>query len=213
MKYGKWVKRIGAAAFALTVVSSCIVGGTLAKYTTTVGGAGSAIVARWAPSFQAGVTGGTLSDTIKVNLADTNVMKGKIAADRIAPGTNGSFDIVVSGGATEVEFNYSVTISNLKNCPKNLTFYKADGTTPLTQVDLGAGVMGYKLSSDTPMTVGGSAETMTVIWKWPYEEGVDDPAKAQYNADDVAIGTLSNVDDRTMSFQINCEATQTQPAS
>ena len=72
--------------------------------------------------------------------------------------------------------------------------------------------MGYKLSSDTPMTVGGSTETMTVTWKWPYE-ATEESNKAQYNSDDVAIGSIDAVADRTMSFEINCEAIQAQPAS
>ena len=39
--------RLGALALALTLVSTCLMGGTLAKYTTTVTGTATATVAKW----------------------------------------------------------------------------------------------------------------------------------------------------------------------
>lgn len=39
--------RLGALALALTLVSTCLMGGTLAKYTTTVEASAKATVAKW----------------------------------------------------------------------------------------------------------------------------------------------------------------------
>ena len=212
MKYGKWMKRIGAAAFALTVVSSCIVGGTLAKYTTTVSGTGSAVVAKWAPTFKTGTNisgGGTFQDSVDVKLTDTT-LNGKVVSGRIAPGTDGSFSVQVSRGATEVEFKYSVSISDLKNRPANLKFYAEDGITELTETSAGSGI--YELSSDDTMGLTDGAKTLTVCWKWPYQ---GDPTEASSEAEsrdaaDSEAGNKATASEAaaTMTFKVNFTATQ-----
>ena len=53
--------RLGMAAFALTLVTTCISGGTLAKYASEVTGTGTAVAAKWA--FKAGTSEAGTSDT------------------------------------------------------------------------------------------------------------------------------------------------------
>ena len=205
MKYGKMMKRFGIAAAALTVVSSCIVGGTLAKYTTTVSGTGSAIVAKWAPSFKTRANGDTFQDSIDVKLTDTT-LNNKVVSGRVAPGTDGSFAVEVSRGDTEVEFTYSVSISDVENCPANLKFYSdSNCTIPLPEVD-----RVYTLLGDKKMGLTDNAETMIVYWKWAYEGTGDAAAKEIYNASDSDAGNkaTASVAAATMSFKVNCTATQ-----
>ena len=204
MKYGKMMKGIGVAALALTVVSSCIVGGTLAKYTTTATGQGTAIVAKWAPTFQFG-TNGTFSASTDVNLTDGDVTDGKkLVADKIAPGTEGSFGVQLTRGDTEVGFTYEITISEIANQPANLKFYKEDGTTEL----LKEGDV-YKLTPtdhtmDANATGAAATKTVVVKWKWPYEKSAN---STENDATDTADGTAG----KTMSFKLNCTATQVNP--
>jgi len=215
MKYEKLMKRFGAVAFALTVASSCIVGGTLAKYTTTVAGTGSAIVAKWAPSFKAGTNGGAFRDSINVKLTDTS-LNSKVADDKIAPGTDGSFSVEVSRGAnTEVGFTYSVSISDLNNRPANLMFYKDSGfTTPLTE---SGGV--YALTSgDAHIMPTGTPDkdTLTVYWKWPYEVDTEASSAAESrDAADSEVGNKATASEAaaTMTFKVNCTATQMNPTT
>ena len=207
MKYGKLLKRFGAVAFALTVASSCIVGGTLAKYTTTVAGTGSAIVAKWAPSFKTGTNGGSFSDSIDVKLTDTT-LNSKVVNGKIAPGTDGSFSVQVSSGATEVEFKYSVSISDLANRPANLKFYEDSGfATELTETSVGV----YELSSNDTMAINGADQTMTVYWKWPYDvSGEASSAAESRDAADSDTGNKATASEAaaTMTFKVNCTATQ-----
>ena len=209
MKYGKWMKRVGAAAFALTVVSSCIVGGTLAKYTTTVAGTGSAIVAKWAPIFKGGTNGGAFENSVDVKLTDTT-LNNKVVDGKIAPGTDGSFSVQVSKGETEVEFKYSVSISDLTNRPANLKFYKDSSfNTELTETSVGSGV--YELSSDDTMGLTDSEKTLTVYWKWPYEVSGEATAAAESrDAADSDTGNKATASEAaaTMKFKVNCTATQ-----
>ena len=210
MKYGKMMKGIGVAALALTVVSSCIVGGTLAKYTTTATGNGSAVVAKWAPSFKNG--NNEFSDGTTVLLEDTSVDANRLKAQTIAPGTKGNFDIVVSRGDTEVAFNYSVTISDLTNCPKNLKFYSDDSYTTEITPETVDGKTIYKVIANTTMDADADPvtdiQTGHVYWQWPFEASVE-ASKAAWDQDDNAAGTAADAD-RKMTFKINCTATQVQ---
>ena len=212
MKYGKMMKGIGVAALALTVVSSCMVGGTLAKYTTTATGTGSAIVAKWAPSFKGGTNGGNFEDSIDVKLTDTT-LNGKVVNGKIAPGTDGSFSVQVSRGATEVEFTYSVSISDLKNRPANLKFYSDNSFTSdkeLVETSVGSGI--YELSSSDTMGLTDSDKTLTVYWQWPYsvDSESSSPAEESRDAADSEAGNKATASEAaaTMSFKVNCTATQ-----
>jgi len=212
MKYGKMMKGIGVAALALTVVSSCIVGGTPAKYTTTATGNGSAVVAKWAPSFKNG--NDEFSDSTTVLLEDTSVNANRLKAQTIAPGTKGNFDIVVSRGDTEVAFDFSVTISDLANCPKNLKFYSDSSYTTEINPETVDGKTIYKVIANTTMDADADpttgAKTGHVYWQWPFESSAaEEASKAAWDNDDNAAGTAADAD-RKMTFKINCTATQVQ---
>jgi len=198
------MKGIGVAALALTVVSSCMVGGTLAKYTTTATGTGSAIVAKWAPSFK-DAAGGTYTNDTVVKLTDTTVSENKVAKDRVAPGTDGSFSVQVGGNGTEVGFTYTITISEVNNMPKNLKFYKEDGTTELDK----EGDVYVLTPQDNTIAAGATGDkTITVNWKWPYENAAGETAN---DADDSAAGVAGGENGTKMAFKVNITATQIDP--
>ena len=211
MKYGKMMKGIGVAALALTVVSSCIVGGTLAKYTTSVAGTGAAIVARWAPKFGDGTN--VFTDNFTVDLSDTGaVTANKVAADRIAPGTTGGFSVEVSNGAaTEVPFKYSVIISNLSsNWPANLKFYSDQSCTQeITAESDGSYIV---LNGNMALSSTESKENKTMYWKWPFTDAANEETQDKNDSD---LAKKEAESDRTITFDIACVAEQleTAPAS
>ena len=213
MKYGKMMKGIGVAALALTVVSSCIVGGTLAKYTTTVTGQGSAIVAKWAPKFTK--DGGDFTGSTVVKLSDTTATgQNKVIADRIAPGTQGSFAFEIAKGDTEVAFEYSVEISDLSdNWPEQLKFYTdAECKTEAELVQNAAGKNVYQVIKPTQILTNSSStgDSGTIYWKWAFEETGAPESIAARDALDSSLGAKENENDRTMTFKISCIATQIQ---
>lgn len=211
MKCGKMMKGIGVAALALTVVSSCIVGGTLAKYTTSVAGTGAAIVARWAPSFGDGTD--VFSDGFTVDLSDAGaVTAGKVAADRIAPGTKGEFAVEVSNGAaTDVPFKYSVIISNLSsNWPANLKFYSDSAcTNEITPEADGSYIV---LNDSMALSGSESKETKTMYWKWPFTDPTDASSESAQDKKDSDLAKLESESARTITFDIACVAEQLETA-
>lgn len=178
--------RLGALALALTLVSTCLMGGTLAKYVTEVTGTATAMVAKW--SFTAnGANPNSAEESSKkfsVNLGKTLKYDGTtLASDRIAPGTEGSFDIVVDATGSEVGVAYQIKFSNLVNKPANLKFYEGyeDGnfTKEISELVDFEGFTG---------TIEANAETRTVIktvyWQWPYETGDSNADKVKHNGED-----------------------------
>lgn len=101
MKRKSYVARLGALALALTLVSSCLVGGTLARYVSEVTGTAKATVAAW--SFKANGEGTKMAD---IDLASTAYTSATVASRVIAPGTSGSFDIELMG----LEVKWELTI-------------------------------------------------------------------------------------------------------
>ena len=114
----KNIGRLGVVALVLTLVSMTLMGGTLAKYTTEVTGTGTATVAKW--SFKA--SDAENSSTFSVSLKDTT-LNSKVADDKIAPGTDGSFNIVIDATGSETALDYKIAFSELTNKPDNLKFY------------------------------------------------------------------------------------------
>ena len=103
MREKSYVARLGALALVLTLMTTCLTGGTLAKFVTEVEGGAEATVAAW--EFKAtGNNGAALSS---IDMGRT-AYKGETIGDNvIAPGTQGSFDIVLDGTGSDVGIDYA----------------------------------------------------------------------------------------------------------
>lgn len=118
--------RLGMAAFALTLVTTCISGGTLAKYASEVTGTGTAVTAKWA--FKAGSTEGAESiTTFKLGETDNSAT---IAKERIAPGSTGTVPLYYDLSGTEVKTNLkiSIKVDDVSKLPTNFKI-TCDGVT------------------------------------------------------------------------------------
>lgn len=162
---------LGLVITFVFVVSLTLVSGTFAKYTSTVTGNDSASVAKWA--FQYGTSEGTLSDvdlsstkTIAFNLFDTILdtngdTETDVAANKIAPGTKGSFQFVVKN-VSEVNATFDLTLELTgAQVPFQYTI----------QVDEGAA---SSASTTLPMLNNqainmNASTTITITWEWPFE--------------------------------------------
>ena len=103
--------RLGALALSLTLVSTCLMGGTLAKYTTTVTGTATATVAKWV--FNAyDATDNTKQFNVK--LTDT-ALNGKVTADKfyVERATAEATLEFIKGDIQKSENNYAdITVTN-----------------------------------------------------------------------------------------------------
>ena len=186
------------AALAVTMMfTMCLVGGTFAKYTSSGTGTDSATVAKW--SFKVGETDIATTDTFTFDLFKTikdsdginnetemNPVDGSI----IAPGTQGSFDLVLTN-ASQVTAQYAIdyTVTNNNDIPVK---FSVDGGTTWTNdlADVAA-------SDSTKLAANSGTTTIKVQWKWDFN-GSDDSF-------DTALGIGGNA-----VLTVKAEVTATQ---
>ena len=186
------------AVLAVTMMfTMCFVGGTFAKYTSSGTGTDTATVAKW--SFKVGETDIATTDTFTFDLFKTikdsdginnetemNPGDGSI----IAPGTQGSFDLVLTN-ASQVTAQYAIdyTVTNNNDIPVK---FSVDGGTTWTNdlADVAA-------SDSTKLAANSGTTTIKVQWKWDFN-GSDDSF-------DTALGIGGNA-----VLTVKAEVTATQ---
>ncbi len=163
MKKRSRIVSLGVLALTLTMMSTSLVGATMARYVTEVTGSATAKVAAW--SFKANEGESTFTT---INLGSTGNRDPydaeKIKEDVIAPGTSGSFTITVDGTGSEVGVDYSVNIvaATGTTLPDNLAFKVGD--TPYTLGNNITGTIDYKEGTNS------MKKNVTVNWAWPFGE-------------------------------------------
>ena len=142
--------------FAIIIVSA-ILGVTYSKYINRVVGDGETQIAKWYFS----VNDSTEKiETIK--LADT-YNSNTLASGRIAPGTEGQFDLVIDASSSEVGVKYQVDFENETNKPSNLKFKYKDQI--LNEIEDYEQYFTDVINADD----SDKTRTLTVEWQWLYE--------------------------------------------
>lgn len=174
--------RVASLVLMCTIVTSCFVSSTFAKYTSSASGSDTVTVAKWMIKLNDEQT--HMTETVTFNLFDTikdydgsnedNVHKTDGVVDRIAPGTSGAFALKVTN-SSEVDAQYKInfTVSNT-TLPLE---YSIDGKNWYSDVTDVA----------TKPLVMGATETINVQWRWPFEVGTGDTLK-ENDANDTALG-------------------------
>ena len=212
MKKRSIAARLGIAAMALTLITTSLSSGTLAKYTTTVSASTTMQVAKWnVVATNAGGTELTAESPLSLGALASTATKGdggEVSTGKIAPGMEGSFKINL--GTTGVTMN-STTDVDVQAVVK----IKADKKLP-SGFKMSAGTMGEKsigTSDETLLTktwdagqqINWNSNTdenqVTVNWKWLYEGASD--------ADDTEAGETFG--DTNVTFTITVVFTQVQP--
>jgi hypothetical protein len=168
-----------------------LAGYTFAKYYTVIDGAGTASVAKW--SF---VATDNNSDIKNISLKDT-ANKVSLVDGKIAPGTKGSFDIIISAKGSEVDVDYKVNVISEENLPANMKFKTENTATPYSTL---SALAEAELSGTIAKENNSEEKTITVYWEWPYD-GTDDTK--DYD-DGIAA--------KTYQFSIQIEGTQAKKA-
>lgn len=163
-----------------------LVGYTFAKYYSEIKGGGNGTIAKW--SFVANNS----KDTIQtISLVDS-ANKVSLVEGKIAPGTEGSFDIVIDATGSEVGVDYEVNVAEETNLPTNLLYkVTVDGETSNTYSSLSE-LAEDKLAGNLDTVNGEYTKTITVEWEWPYET-INENGVSEGDAADLADGTKDNL--------------------
>lgn len=191
--------RVAGAALVAALLTTCVIGGTFAKYTSSTTGNSTATVAKWSfkvNDTQIANTGIAPSinclDLFKtIKDSDGTSEETDVTAKKIAPGTSGSIDVSVENDS-EVTAKYTIAITetNASNVP---ILYSTDNST---WVDDPADLTALQ---DVQVAIGGT-DSQTVYWKWVYENGADDA--------DTTIGKTAQTTAPTVTVNATLTATQ-----
>jgi hypothetical protein len=202
--------RLAAALLVLTLLTTSAVSGTFAKYTSEASGSSTATVAKW--SFKVGSGDGTdiapsATQTFTFNLFSTvNDTDGNEEADvatgKIAPGTSGSFDIVLTN-ASEVTAQYAIAFSLAEGSSSDIPLQYKVGesgtwTSTISGLDISA-------SDSTKLAVGANATTITVYWKWAFEDASD----TSRDTNDTTLG-VNAASNNAATVTVTAKVTATQ---
>jgi len=156
-------KLIILAILLLLLLAIFLIGGqTYSKYLSKIEGKGVIDVATW--NF---TVNGSSSIMKNINLAQTYDLT-TLANNCIAPGTKGSFNIVIDATQSNTGIEYSVNFENENSKPKNLVFSYDNNITSDIK-DLESYLTGTINANDDE-----KIKTLTINWEWKYETGIGD---------------------------------------
>jgi len=172
-----------------------ITGKTYSKYRTEVRGDGNFPIAKW--SFLVNGKIGTLTPIELKDTYDTDTLVN----GKIAPGTSGSFDILIDTTGSEVGIDYCVEFYNVVYQPENLVF-SYEGIEVKRIQELEALLKGTIGLDDEQ-----KQKTITVNWEWKYQSGNDSNEMSVMDQIDTHDGIYLN----DFTFDIYVIGTQVMP--
>lgn len=194
-KRSSMMVRLVAVLAVVMMFTMCFVGGTFAKYTSSATGTDSATVAKW--DIKVGGTNIATNDTFTFDLFKT-IKDSNGTADEtdmspvdgtiIAPGTRGSFDIVIKNDS-QVNATYAIdyTVTNTNNIPVK---FSVDGTNWFDDIN-------YLDVRSVAINMGATA-TVTVQWMWEFE-------RIDGDTQDTTLGSAA-----TATLKVEAAVTATQ---
>ena len=193
MKNGK--KSLFAIALLLLVgLTSRYVAGTYAKYASEIkDNNGTATVAKWAFKTDNAV------QTLTINLDET-YNPTTLVANKIAPGTSGSFNIALSNENTETGVDFTVKLNSVTDKPANLKFYKDSAHT--TALVPGTDTI-------TGQLVAGENNFAGVDIYWAWELGDSNEVTDSVNVADTSDGEAA----KTLTIGVDITGVQTTPST
>ena len=215
--------RAASALLVATLLTTSVISGTFAKYTTSANGSDTARVAKW------GVTVTANGDTFANSYNEKNAAKATVSStDKVvAPGTEGSMVAMTLNGtpevAVKVEYAGEFSLGTADNwkagdngefyCPLVITVKSTNGTTEIKQNDtinnktafetaVNNAIKAYSKAYEAGTDLSAESQkndSLTVSWKWEYENSNDAKdtilgnAAANGNAAEVTLKVTTTV--------------------
>ena len=203
--------RLSALLLVAVLLTTCVISGTFAKYTTTGSGSDSAKVAKWGVTVT--VAGDTTAITELDGSAEAHVKTN--TGEIMAPGTKGKLGNVTISGTPEVavEVVYTATVDLGDNWEdQNGDYYcpivvKVNGTavdtTSVTNADQYEAAIkaAIEAADDNEVLVGEAMPSVVITWEWAIDGD---------NAKDTALGNAAVNDATCPSIEVALQVTVNQ---
>ena len=170
-------------------------GQSFSKYISQVKGYGQFDIAKW--SF---LVNGQESSMNTIDLSST-CNNGTLINNKIAPGTEGNFNIEIDATGSEVGIQYQVTFDEKSQKPNNL-FFIYNRSTYANFSDLA-----YALKGVINADAENKKISIPIKWIWEYETGNSPELREPEDVEDTQDGkTLQNY-----AFDVIVTGTQVEP--
>lgn len=188
-------KIISIVAIIIAIILSFIGGQTFSKYVTEVRGDGTAQIATW--DFK---VNGQKEEVQTISLGST-YDSSTLVNGKIAPGTEGNFQIKVDATGSDVGIDYKIKFTDETTKPANLKFYYQE-VEYNSILELGEALSGTINADDE-----NKSKTFDIKWKWNYETG-SNPTEVASND---KIDTQNAQEITNYEFDVIVSGTQVVP--
>lgn len=181
----------------IAIVLSFIGGQAYAKYISKITGKGGADIASW--SFKVNDN----NEKMQTISLKSTINNSTLINNKIAPGTEGKFQIKLDAKDSEVGINYVIKFENETEKPRNLKFIYNSNT--------------YNNLSDLQKDLTGSfnangkdeekIKILEIMWKWEFETGTTE--QEIKSNDEIDTSNAEKIRDYT--FDIVVSGTQIEP--
>jgi|GEM_PF-1110190 len=216
--------RLSALLLVVCLISTVMLSGTFAKYTSTYAGQDTALVAKWSLTMTDGTTGFAISPATAATLDlfshtyDTNIIATAGTAKVIAPGVSGDFDLVMLNNSdVAADITFAITTGDSASVNVPMEFDITDNFATGDTLYVGTAALQTALNNraiQLPATNG--TTTQKVYWRWAFD-GTTTLTGATDSSDTAlgvasALGTGAGTEGRTTyNLNINITATQVVP--
>ena len=188
-------KAVIIIAILVAIILSFVGGQTYSKYVTEVRGDGKAQIATW--DFK---VNGQKEEVQTISLGST-YDSSTLVNGKIAPGTEGNFQIKVDATGSDVGIDYKIKFSDETTKPANLKFYYQE-VEYNSVLELGDALSGTINADDE-----NKSKTFDIKWKWNYETG-SNPTEVASND---KIDTQNAQEITNYEFDVIVSGTQVLP--
>ena len=188
-------KAVVIIAILVAIILSFVGGQTYSKYVTEVRGDGTAQIATW--DFK---VNGQKEEVQTISLGST-YDSSTLVNGKIAPGTEGNFQIKVDATGSDVGIDYKIKFTDETTKPANLKFYYQE-VEYNSVLELGDALSGTINADDE-----NKLKTFDIKWKWNYETG-SNPTEVASND---KIDTQNAQEITNYEFDVIVSGTQVLP--
>lgn len=189
-------KKIVVLLIAISAILISFLGGrAYAKYMSRVTGQGTADIASW--SFKVNEK----EEKIQTISLKSTVNNSSLVNNKIAPGTEGKFQIKLDATGSDVGINYVIKFENETLKPTNLKF-TYDGKTYNSLTELQKSLTGTINANNQD-----KIKELTIGWNWQYETG---KTEQEIKASDT-VDTQNGKQMKNYTFDIVVSGTQMMP--
>ena len=184
-----------ALALILAIILSIY---AYSKYTSSYKGTSTSTVAKW--SFK--VNGHSDEEIGDIDFVQTIENQNNIVEKKLAPGTQGKFELTLDGTGSEVAIDYKIALT-ITEKPRNLKIYE-DSEYKKEVTDQNGE---FDITGSIPLEEVNTPLVKPVYWKWAYETGT---TEEEIKSND-KVDTEDSKKSVTMAIKVT--GTQRNPAS